>query len=142
MRKAFIQNSLKKIAGKHYLIVGAAILIITVTHFVLQVSFIQTEILQAVENSVKNIKISKPGVDDEEEVYNAQGNGETYQPEKVIEPKTEKVNEPARPKTVPPVVRRQADAAPQPARVLPRKKVNRESRAARLRRAEKILTGV
>jgi len=136
MKKELIQNlSLKKIARKHYIIVGVAILVITVTHFVLQLSFIQTknlqitENLQVIETSVENVKLDKQIVDNKEEEFVAK------------EYKAKKIKDITAPKTVKPVVRRQPETAPPP-RILPGEKVNRESRAARLRRAEKILTGV
>lgn len=136
MKKELIKNlSLKKIARKHYIIVGAAILVITVTHFVLQLSFIQTknlqvtEDLQVIETPIENVKLDKQTVDNKEEEFVAK------------EYKVKKTKEITAPKTVKPIVRRQPETAP-PLRILSGKKVNRESRAARLRRAEKILTGV
>lgn len=130
MKKAFIQNLfLKRIARKHYIIVGTSILGITVIHFVLQLSFIQTENLQVIETSVKNIKPVEQTADNKDEEFDAK------------EYKTKKINNITALKTVKPVVRRQPETAPPP-RISPRKKVNRESRAARLRHAEKILTGV
>lgn len=135
MKKALIQNSiLKKIARKHYIIVGAAILVITVTHFVLQLSFIQTknlqitEDLQVVETPVENVKLDKQPVGNKVEEFVAK------------EYKTTKIKDITAPKIVKPAARRQPEIAPP--RILSKKKVNRESRAARLRRAEKILTGV
>lgn len=129
MKKAFINLFLKKIAKKYYIILGAAILAITIIHFALQLSFIQTENLQVIETSVNNIKPGRQTVDNKEEGFDAEG----Y--------KAEKINDITAPKTIQPVLRRQRETAP-PTRILPKKKVNRESRAARLRRAEKILTGV
>ena len=114
---------------------GAAILVITVTHFVLQLSFIQTknfqvtEDLQVVETPVENVKLDKQTVDNKEEEFIAK------------EYKAKRIKDITAPKTVKPVVRRQPETVPPP-RILPGKKANRESRAARLRRAEKILTGV
>jgi hypothetical protein len=99
-----------------------------VIHFVLQLSFIQTENLQVIETSVKNIKPVEQTVNTKEEEF------------EVKEYKAKKINNITAPKTVKPVVRRQPETAPP--RIPPEKKVNRESRAARLRRAEKLLTGV
>ena len=137
MKKAFIQNlPLKKLAKKHYILLGAAILAITVTHFVLQLSFIQTkklqitEDLQVVETPVENIENVERTFANKEQSFAAK------------EYKTKKIKEITAPKIVKPVARRQPEPEPPTPRVLPKKKVNPETRAARLRRAEKILTGV
>ena len=137
MKKVFIQNLfLKKIARKHYIVLGAAILVITVTHFVLQLSFIQTknlqvtEDLQVVETSVENVEPGEQTVVNKEQRFDAK------------EYKTKKTKNTFAPKTVKAIVQRQPEREPPTPRILPKKRVFGESRAARLRRAEKILTGV
>ena len=47
-------------SGKYYAIVGSIILMIAVTHFVMQMSFIQKENLRSVETEVEVDKVIEP----------------------------------------------------------------------------------
>lgn len=116
---------LRRISIKHYTIIGAVILAITVMHFVLQISFIQKENLRAVETAPE---IVQPP---EQAVQVIEINPKEYE--------VRKVEIITIPEVVQPVAPRQTEAAP--VRIPSRKKPVRESRAERLRRAERILTG-
>lgn len=128
--KAVIQNSfLKRLASRNYLIIGAAIVVIAVAQFVLQIAFIQKENLRAVETSASDIKpLDQPVFEKEKNPV-----AEEYQPEKTNVPMNA-------PKAVKTVVRRRVEVAP--TRITPKKREVRETRAERLRRAEKLLTGI
>lgn len=126
-------------SGKYYAIVGSVILLIAVTHFVMQLSFIQKENLRSVETAVEVDKVIEPKME------NAVTTKQVIEiaPELVEVKKVEVI-------TIPEVVK----AAPRQSReIVPsvktsnRKKAVREtnrydeSRDERLRRAERLLTG-
>ncbi|HSK72855.1 MAG TPA: hypothetical protein VK892_14230 [Pyrinomonadaceae bacterium] len=114
---------LSKLTLNHYTIAGAAIFAIIVVHFVLQFTFIQSENFRSALISIPPEPIK----------------------EKSVEIKT--INEPIKldivtiPKTAAPTVSPPQRKILTPQTVV-KKKEPRESRAERLRRAEKILTGV
>ncbi len=122
-------------SGKYYALVGSVILLIAVTHFVLQMSFIQDENLRSVETAVE----TPAAVETPSESAPAVRQIIEIQPQQV-----EVVKVPEYVKTVAP--RREKETVP--VKIPERKKVVRESkperdaRAARLRRAERLLTGV
>lgn len=127
----------KKISKKHYTTTGGIILAIGIMHFVLQISFIQNKNLQSVESAVENkVEIVPPA----EQII-------TIEPEQVEVKKIKIItipevvkSEAVKPEIVKTAPRRQKEAAPVPKAV--KKKEVRETRAERLRRAERILTGV
>jgi hypothetical protein len=133
MNEAANKSFLKKLSGKRNILIFAGILAVAVVHSVVQLSFIQSETLRSAELTaqIDGVKFEESAV-------------ETKQPETQIvdikpeEYKVRKVKVATIPEYVQPIARRQAETiAPQT-----KKKVVRETKTARLRRAEKILTGV
>lgn len=121
---------------KYYLIIGAVILGIAVVHFGMQMVFIQKETLRSFESAI--ITDDVPFSD----VETVEANSPVEQtleisPEHLSEKKVELI-------TVPEIRiterRRKEIVTPEPKIV--RKKEVRETRADRLRRAERILTGI
>jgi hypothetical protein len=102
----------------------AAILVIGILHFAFQLSFIQTEKKQLAENPVKIEQVRQPPVET-----------------KPVEFEATKADAVLPEKTAPQIKQRQSEIAP-PVKMQLRKKEAIEPRAARLRRAEKILTGI
>lgn len=122
------QNSLsQKVFKWRNAIAVAAILAIGVFHFAFQMSFIRTEISEyrPVVN-VPPVKIEPPRAAPIES--------------KPAEFKAEKIDSVMPEKNLPAVKRRQSEIAP--VKPQPKKKEAVETRAERLRRAERILTGV
>lgn len=121
-----------KSAQRHYTRAGAAIFAIIILHFVSQFIFFQDEKISPRTEAINHRSVEiEPAIQP--------------QSEPIAEFKTEPVAKkplPAKmPKAVaPPVV--QPERKPAPSRAIVRKKETRESRAERLRRAEKLLTGV
>lgn len=128
-----LKNPLLKNSSKYYVLIGLFIMTIAVTHFALQINFIQKEKLETIETAVeveRNIQpeiktLAKPVIEIEPEQY-----------------EVKKVEVITIPEFVKPAPRRQKEAAPAPVKSVRKKKEIHETRAERLRRAERILTGV
>jgi type IV secretory pathway VirB10-like protein len=127
-----------RIARKRNIIIVLVILAITVGHFVTQISFIESENKKIVESLAKSAPVIEP-TDTEIAESNSQPL-ETKQTDEILLPKPVDL-----PKNVQPVkiVQKEARRQPEPA-PLPnnfKKEAKGQSRAERLRRAEKLLTG-
>jgi hypothetical protein len=125
---------LGRISKRDYTIIGAVILAIGIVHFSLQVFFIQKENLQAVETAVaENEPETAPVIAaaPEKRVI-------TIEPEQFEIKKIKIITLPEIVKA-PPVRQKEFVRA---GRSVKKKEVKRETRAERLRRAERILTGV
>lgn len=135
-------NSQTSFAGKipirKSVIIILVILAITIGHFVTQISFIESENKRTVESLAKSepvIKLNKTEV----------AESKTQPPETTPTDEVLSANPPESPKEVQPVKigqkesRRQTETAP-PVKTL-KKEAKGESKAERLRRAEKLLTG-
>jgi outer membrane biosynthesis protein TonB len=133
MKNTSGKKSLFKKSGKYYVMIGLFIMTIAVAHFALQMIFIQKENLQAVETAVEVEKNIEPNIEKNSPVKQVV----EIEPEQVEVKKVEVITIP---EYVKPAPRQQKEAvhAPKPVR----KKEVRETRAERLRRAERILTGV
>ena len=126
-------SSFKK-STKYYATIGAGILGIAFLHFGLQMTYIQKENLRSYEAAVETNKIEVPQT---EENIPAEQTVE-IKPEQVVIKEIEVVKAPEISKTVP---RRQAEPAAPEKRVVKKKEAT-ETRSERIRRAEKILTGI
>lgn len=125
-----------KKSTKYYATIGAGILGIAFVHFGLQMTYIQRENLRSYEAAVETNKIEVPQT---EENIPAEKTIE-IKPEQVVikEKEIEIIKVPEVSKAVP---RRQSEAvAPEKRNV--RKKDTTETRTERIRRAEKLLTGI
>ena len=139
---------LNKAGQKHYWIASGAIVAIIIFHFVFQFSFIQNEYVRKMQNLpnigqfneseqvAENIEI--PEIDKTEAIEKPET--EEAKPETKVAIKPAK-SEIKKPRTVSPPAQNASKS------VRPRKNIKRnvpqpETRAERLRRAEKILTGV
>jgi type IV secretory pathway VirB10-like protein len=111
-------------AQRHYTVAGAAILVIIILHFVSQFIFVQSE-----KTSQKIEAISHQSVEVMPENAEVETESAARQPEA----------EPVPDVDVPEV---QPETKTVQTRVVIKKKETRESRTERLRRAEKLLTGV
>lgn len=119
-----------KSAPRHYTIAGAAILAVIILHFVSQFIFFQSEKI-----SPKTEAINHRSVEIEPEIEPIA--------EFTTESAAKKPSPVRKPETVAPTVTVQPEIKPAPpSRVVIKKKEPRQSRAERLRRAEKLLTGV
>ncbi|MDQ3800943.1 MAG: hypothetical protein M3384_16090 [Acidobacteriota bacterium] len=121
-------SSGRKPARRHYTRAGAAIFVIIVLHFVSQFIFFQSEkVLPKTEalnrQSVEIKPENKPEINKPETAVTAK------KPEAAVSIPT-----------VAPVVQPQPASAP--SRIMIKKKEPRESKAERLRRAERLLTGI
>lgn len=122
-----------KKSGKYYALIGLFIMTIAIAHFSLQMNFIQKENLESVETAVGKEKNFKTEV-------------EKNSPDKQLieiapeQYEVKKVEVITIPEIVKPAPRQRKETVPVPKPV--RKKEVRETRAERLRRAERILTGV
>lgn len=135
-----------KSVQSHYTKAVAAIFAVIVLHFVSQSIFFQSE-----KDSLKTEAISHRSVEIEFETERQSAQIET-EPTAKEEPQIETTPQPPQQqqqkkkqqqqKTILPVAEPELKPAPPPTRVVIKKKETRESRAERLRRAEKILTGV
>jgi hypothetical protein len=132
-------SSFKKLFNWRSEIAFVAILAIAVLHFAFQFSFIRSENVEnsrAVEFPVKAaefpVKIAQA------HPQNVETESAEIESNKITEKK--KVYNAKPPKPILPVRERRIEIAP--SKPQPKKKTPVESRAARLRRAEKILTGV
>lgn len=126
---------LERISKNPYTIFGAIILAIGVSHFVLQISFIQKENLQSAETAAANkLEIAPPA---KQTI--------TIEPEQFEVKKIKIITIPeiVKPEVVKSVPSRHKESIParKPIRKKEVKEV-RETRVARLRRAERMLTGV
>lgn len=135
-RKSLLRKFSKK---KHPILIGFGILAIMTSHFVVQIFFIQTEQFQSVEVAVQTEKseVEKPMAEAQKSVPQII----KIVPE-VYEVQTTKVIK--IPEKVKPTPHRQVEKIPL-VQTQPEKKAVRntkkETKAERLRRAEKILTG-
>ncbi len=133
MKNTNDKKSIFKKSGKYYVIIGLFIMTIAVTHFALQMNFIQKENLQSVETAVgieKNFETEVEKNSPAKQIIE-------IAPEQVEVKKVEVIT---LPEYVKPAPRQRKETVPAPKPV--KKKEVRETRAERLRRAERILTGV
>jgi hypothetical protein len=133
MSKTVKQSFLKKISGKRQILIFAAILAVALVHFVVQMSFIQSENLRSAESAMRIETVKSEEVAAETKPSESRLIGleaADFAPRKV--------------KIAAPAERAQPVASRRPEIVAPpvKRKIVRETREARLRRAEKILTGV
>jgi len=126
-------SSFKK-STKYYATIGAGILGIAFLHFGLQMTYIQKENLRSFEAAVETNKVEIPQL---EENISAEQSVE-IKPEQFAIKEIEVIKNREITKTVP---RRQIETVIPEKRVV-RKKEATETRTERLRRAEKILTGI
>lgn len=129
-KKSFVSGSSKS----YYLIIGTIILGIAFLHFGMQINFIQKETLRSFQAAIETEKV--PIEDDVEPALPVEQALE-ISPEHLSEKKVEVTTVPEI-KAVP--IRKKEIILPEPK--VERKKEVRETRAERLRRAEKILTGI
>lgn len=125
-------RSMLKKSGKYYVIVGFFILTIAVAHFVFQIFFIKKENLRAVETAAETAPAIAPRPAASQIIEIAPDEFEVKKIE-VITLAEAASAAPRRKKEAPPARKPQTQRGKTPPR---------ESRAARLRRAERILTGV
>lgn len=118
---------------KYYLVVGTVILGIAVAHFGLQMIFIQKENLRSFEAAIETVDVPFSNVETNSPVEQTL----EVSPEKVSTKKVGKIAV-SEVKTVP--IRKKEVVVPEPKAI--RKKEVRETRAERLRRTERFLTGV
>ena len=163
VNKTAVKDSfLKKKGQKHYWIASGAILAIIVFHFVFQFSFIQNENFQAARNLLEVNLIEKKGQRIEKtadniivpEIFETDfeeitSENETMPEENETLPEAKNVTKKRKSevkrkaRTVsPPIQNRQKNAISRPRKVIKKNLPQPETRAERLRRAEKILTGV
>ncbi len=119
---------LSKPTRKHYSKAGAAILAIIILHFVSQFIFFQSEKFESERTSAKT----------ENERNNEQNDEQDVEIKTEYDARNSAIVTTSAP--VPSTVQRDTKIAP--SRSVIKKKEQRESRAERLRRAERILTGV
>ena len=115
---------------KHYSKAGAAILAIIILHFVSQFTFLQNENFESERVSAKVEDLRN----------NKQDNEQNVEIETQYEVKDSGVMQTPVLNDVPPTARHKSEIAP--SRTVIKKKEPRESRTERLRRAERILTGI
>ncbi len=148
MEKTAGKNSvLGRISKNTYTIIGAIILVIGIAHFAFQIFFIQKENLQAVETGIENKVEIKAENKIENTIENKAGIAPPAEQIIKIEPEifeVKKIKVITIPEVVKPVPRRQKEtvAAREIVKKPVRKKEIPETRTARLRRAERILTGI
>lgn len=140
---------LKKTGQKHYWIASGAIFAIIVFHFVFQFSFIQNEYFKKMQNLSNIEQFNEPEQiaenivipeTDEKEITEKTGEAK---PEQKLVYKTVKPEITRKPRVASPPVRKRSKAViARPRKVLKDNVPQSETRAERLRRAEKILTGV
>ena len=121
---------LRKPARKHYSKAGAAILAIIILHFVSQFIFLQNENYESERVSAKT----------KDTRNNKQNSEQNVEIKTEYETRDSGIIQTPAPAAVPPTFRRKTETAP--SQTVIKKKEPRESRAERLRRAERILTGV
>ena len=139
---------LKKAGQKHYWIASGAIVAIMIFHFVFQFSFIQNESFRKMQNLPNIGQLNIPEqVAENIEIPEMNESEAAEEPEmEEAKPETEVATKSAKPEIKKP--RTVSPPAQNPSKsVRPRKNIKRnvpqpETRAERLRRAEKILTGV
>ena len=123
----------RKPGRKRYKIAGAAIFAILVLHTIWQFSFIQSENLRAAEAEIETLKLEKLPV----------SIGEDEPPVKVNPVyEAKKSDVVISPKIVQPAAYRQPETKIALPPIMPKKKPAVESKSERLRRAEKLLTGM
>lgn len=118
---------------KYYLIIGTVILGIAVAHFGVQMIFIQKENLRSFETALETENIPTTGI---KAALPAEQISETS-PEQISVKKSEEIVVPE----VKNVLRRKKEVTISEPKIV-RKKEVRETRAERLRRTERLLTGV
>ena len=118
----FTNSFVKKPIQSRLMIIGAGILAVSALHFIWQISLIQSEDLQIAEIPVKAEQLERKIFDNEPDY------------------KTENENSVKPPKVVPPTEPPRAEI--KPSRTFLKKKAPLETRAERLRRVERALTGV
>ena len=123
----------KKVFSWRNVSAAAAILVIGVLHFALQVSFIRSEVTE------NRPPVEVPPVTVEQPAHAAVPVVETEEPA-IVQPK--RTIESSSPKQARVVRQRQTEFIAPPVKAQPRQREAVESRAVRLRRAERILTGV
>ena len=139
MREAINTSFLKKLSNKRNILIFAGILAVAVVHSAVQLSFIQSENSRELTDDIEN------AVSEDLTVETKQTEARVIDivPEEF---KVRKIKVITIPENVRPVAAsRRAETITPPTVNLPptsKKKVVRETRTARLRRAEKILTGV
>lgn len=126
----------RRFSKKHHLLIGAGILAVMIIHFSIQTAFIQSEKLRSVESAMQseNVNFNKIVVE------------ETFVPAIEIEDEDfemETVNDIKVTKSVQPIPRRpeKDDSIPTTSKKKALRETKKASKAARLRRAEQILTG-
>jgi hypothetical protein len=132
MKKPNGKLSLKK-SGKYYALIGLFIAAFAFAHFSMQLNFIQKENLRVIETAQEN-EISAPAPASPPRVIEVA-------PDLIEVKKVEVITVPEPVKTAPRARKETRKENPPRQRVV-RKTEPRESRAERLRRAERILTGV
>jgi hypothetical protein len=133
MNEAANKSFLKKLSDKRNILIFSGILAVAIVHSVVQLSFIQSETLRSAELTaqIDSLKFEESAV----ETKQSESQIVEIKPE---EYKVRKVKVITIPEYVQPVARRQVETVAPPTK----KKVVRETKTARLRRAEKILTGI
>ena len=126
IRSSFLRKPMRK----HYSKAGAAILAIIILHFVSQFIFLQNENYESEQVSAKTEGIRN----------NEQNNEQNVEVKTEYEARDSGIIQTPVPVAVPPTARRKPEIAP--LQKIINKKEPRESRTERLRRAERILTGV
>ena len=126
---------LNKPAPRHYTRAGAAIFVIIILHFVSQFIFLQSE-----KTAPKTEAINHQSVEIQPEAEIRPENNQIAEIE--TESAAKKPRSVTKPKTVPPVVQPEPTSAPSRAVIKKKEPRGGESRAERLRRAERLLTGV
>lgn len=121
---------------KYYMVIGAVILGIAVVHFGMQMFFIQKETLRSFESAIETDNVPFSDVETVEATSPVEQTLE-ISPEHLSEKKVAVI-------TVPElkIVERRKKEFVTPEPKIIRKKEVRETRADRLRRAERILTGI
>lgn len=131
------------------IIIGGGILAVLVLHFVFQFSFIQNENLQTIQDVTRAVPferykdLPKPVVENAVETESEQET-EIVEDETASEAETEDIHKPQKAKVLRKSKPVQIRSKPAPSRTVIRKKTppsQTETRAERLRRAERILTG-
>lgn len=136
MTKGNENKFLSKNSGKYYMLVGLFIMTIAVTHFALQINFIQKEKLESIETTVEVKNSVQPVIERDSPVNQVI----EIQPEQYEVKRVEVITIPEIVKRSP--TRRQKAVVPARYNKPVKKKEVRETHAERLRRAERILTGV
>jgi hypothetical protein len=139
MNEAVNTSFLKKLSNKRNILIFAGILAVAVVHSVVQLSFIQSENSRELTAAIENALSEELST----EIKQPESRVIEILPEEIQVRKVKVITIPER--VQPLAANRRAEVVTPPISNLPatsKKKVVRETRTARLRRAEKILTGV